>query len=169
LAFIVANAERLGQALGKQDPTVVAARRALAVSRGAIADLAATAEPTLEAALRAVALEISSRYDVRVVVDAEHAWVSKEDRHELVRIVREAIVNAVQHGKARSVTVCLRGKRRGLVLRVIDDGGGIGDRVASQPHQGFGLTAMSERARAVGGSLAARRCPMRGTEIEVVV
>ena len=172
LAVIVTQARRLASGLGDEHPLTIAAGRALAISRGAISDLSASDAAGAQAALREVADELESLHGVAVSVDVEDCaadgleYLGAGDREHLVRIVREAIVNAVRHGNARHVDVVLSGHGLNLVLRVSDDGTGIAAG-AHAIHGGFGLAAMRSRARALGGELTARRRPAGGTEIEV--
>ena len=174
LAVIVTQARRLAVRLGDEHPLTIAARRALAISRGTITDLSASHASGTEAALREVADELELLYAVAVSVQVEDSasegleYLGADDREHLVRIVREAIVNAVRHGNAGLVDVVLAGDGSALILRVADDGTGI-TAGAHPDHDGFGLSAMRSRARALGGRLTARRRPAGGTEIEVSI
>jgi len=169
LAFIAAYGSRLDGELGGDHPLVIAARRAVAASRGAIGDLSASAAPTTDAALRMIARELGRRYDVDVSValrgDARRE-PSPRTREQLIRIAREAIVNAVKHGHARQVDVELELRGRQIALRITDDGDGIEERSADA---GFGLPMMRARAESLGGELLARRRPHGGTEVELLI
>jgi signal transduction histidine kinase len=170
LAFIAAHGERLAAELGPDHPLVVAARRALATCRGAIVDLSAASASSTGDALRQVADELSSRHQVRILVDAdEHDDLPQDEREELVRIAREAIVNAVEHGGARTVVASLRTRGRRISLHVSDDGCGIEPRASSGEGRGHGLLTMRERAATLGGQLTVKRRPEGGTRVEVVV
>jgi two-component system, NarL family, sensor histidine kinase UhpB len=92
------------------------------------------------------------------------------------RCIQEGITNAVRHGKAEHVTIdlieerdcgCVQAEqlrsRMCLVLR--DDGLGF-DR---SKQKGFGLTAMTERVRALGGSCLIRSTPAEGTTIRIEI
>jgi signal transduction histidine kinase len=88
--------------------------------------------------------------------------------HEaLPRILREAIANAVRHGKARTVTVHLR-DADGIWLRVTDDGNGFD---VSQPRSdnSFGLLSMKERTESLGGQFKLASEPGQGTSVEVML
>lgn len=80
------------------------------------------------------------------------------------RLVHEAIVNAVRHAHAETVTVRtgldVRGDRSGIVVEVRDDGRGI----APDQAPGRGIGQMRRRAEAVGGILAISGSPA-GTRV----
>jgi signal transduction histidine kinase len=82
----------------------------------------------------------------------------------LVRIVREAVSNAIRHGAAKSVTVRLSGTHS-LELTVDDDGTGL--REGSLDGRGFGLVSMRERAEALGGSVEIGPGPQGGVRVMV--
>ena len=65
------------------------------------------------------------------------------------RVVQEAVQNAVKHGRARTVTVDLRGGSNVLALTVSDDG--VGFDVNAAWGEGLGLISMGERIEAIGG------------------
>jgi signal transduction histidine kinase len=172
LACIAAQGQRLGIDLGPDHPLMVAARNALATSRGVIADLAASSAPTTEAALRLIADELQHRYGLQVDVRIETGTalagdtdLKPSEREHVVRIAREAIVNAALHGAARHVDVVLQQKGRDLLLRVSDDGCGIDD----APRSGLGLRTMRARAASLGGGLSTHRLAGGGTELRLVV
>ncbi|HEX4010642.1 MAG TPA: ATP-binding protein, partial [Solirubrobacteraceae bacterium] len=174
LAFIAAHSERLAQEYGADHPLAIAAQRALAHSRGKIVDLEATDAPTTEAALRKVAAEFGDRFGVDVTVTVENAdrcadaTRSEPERRELVRIAREAIANAVNHGGARNVCVELGAPNGTLLLRVTDDGCGFAGADASSSGTGLGMTAMRRRATKLGAQLRAGATECGGARIDVI-
>jgi len=168
LAFIAAHGDRLAQESGAEHPLAIAARRALAVSRGAIAELSADEAPSTGEALREVAAELAGRFDIHVEVRAERIAVTSTDREDVVRIAREAIVNAARHGRAQNVVVSLIRAQDKVVLTVRDDGVGIGA-TGAPLGGGFGFRSMRERAAALGGRLTARAPADGGTELELVL
>jgi signal transduction histidine kinase len=174
LAFIAAHRQRLSSDLGVDHPIVVAATRALATSRGKMVDLAASAAPTTAIALHEVAEEIEARFGVQIAVHAdkaEHLDLGVAERDDLVRIAREAMVNAVKHGGAHKITVELGSKQGDVLLRVRDDGCGIAGqrRTRRDTPGGFGLPAMRRRAASMGARLVADNRLEGGTEVKVVV
>jgi signal transduction histidine kinase len=94
--------------------------------------------------------------------------LTAQTRHEVLRIVNEALLNAGRHGGAATATVWLGEEGDELALRVSDDGSGLRDavdleRLKADGH--FGLAGMHERARAIGGSLSLGRGQERGTHV----
>jgi signal transduction histidine kinase len=170
LAFIAAHGPRIAQEMGDDHPVVIAARRALAISRSTISELSDPEGATARESLEAVAQELRDRFDVAIAVDAQlDADLPSDAREHVSRIAREAIANAVRHGGARNVIVSLRNESTGVALRVVDDGCGIADAAGVAAPEGFGLSSMRERAAAVGGRLTVRPARRGGTELEVVL
>jgi signal transduction histidine kinase len=172
LACIATQSQRLDARLGPDHPLLVATRHALAASRGAITDLWASTAKTTEAALRLVADELTHRYglEVQLRIDPPNALsgdrdLDSADRDHVIRIAREAMVNAAVHGMARHVDVVLQRRGNDLLLRVTDDGRGITD----SRQLGFGLRTMHARAAALGGRLSAHRRADGGTELELQI
>jgi signal transduction histidine kinase len=175
LAFIGIQAQALDAQLGSDHPLMLAARSALAVSRGMIVDLAARSAPTTAAALRLVAGELELRFNVQihvvVVADTGRGGPKEPtsaEREQLVRIAREAISNAAQHGGARNVDVVLDCQATDRLLLVSDDGSGISDS-ALRAKGGFGLPAMQARAKSLGARLETQRGAEGGTRLEVLL
>ena len=170
LAFIAAHGAQIASEMGEEHPVVIAARRALAVSRSTISDLSDPAGASAGEALDAVAQELRDRFDVAIAVHAQiDGQLPSRVGENVSRIAREAIANAARHGQARNVLVSLRQAPGGIMLRVVDDGCGIVVDDRGSTPEGFGLRSMRERAGAMGGHLTVRRVPQGGTELEVVL
>jgi PAS domain S-box-containing protein len=86
----------------------------------------------------------------------------------LFRIVQEALTNIAKHAGATRVTVSLRRQRQHLTLGICDNGRGITPADRLKP-QSFGLRGMSERARALGGTLSLEQAPGGGTMVVVKI
>lgn len=80
-------------------------------------------------------------------------------------IGREALTNVVRHAQARRTTLRLAVENEKLHLTILDDGRGI----AATPHAGVGLTAMRERAKELGGTLAIHGKPGHGTQVTALL
>jgi signal transduction histidine kinase len=94
-----------------------------------------------------------------------------ERTDDVLRIVQEAVSNALRHARAAEVTVSLKAAAGELTLSVEDDGIGPGGR-SIRPGHGVGLRSMQERADRLGGELEVQqkqgggtlvllRCPLR--------
>jgi signal transduction histidine kinase len=170
LAFIAAHGRKFAADMGDDNPVVIAAKRALAVSRGVISELSDPAGATTYEALEALTQELRDRFDIAIALDAHPAAdVGPEVRQHLTRIAREAIANAARHGGARNIIVSLKPSHAGVALRVVDDGCGICDPGGAKAPEGFGIRSMREHADTLGGWLRVDELRRGGTELEVVV
>lgn len=86
----------------------------------------------------------------------------------LFRIVQESLTNVVRHADASCVHVALEVAGKFLILRVEDDGKGMGPADQVKPRS-FGLLGIRERAYILGGEVRLSSRPGRGTSIEVAV
>jgi signal transduction histidine kinase len=88
-------------------------------------------------------------------------------RHHRLRVLKEALHNALRHAAAREVTVRLGLEGAGLVLAVTDDGRGFTpDAPAGHNGGGHGLANLRQRLAAVGGVLRLTSRPGEGTRVE---
>ena len=169
LAFMVTTTRKLVDArYGDPELTQLAsaAERGLDESRRAIASLAQRNHQPFDVALVQTVEEVGERLGAQVLVTADPAPRLPQERQEqLLRIVREAVTNAVRHGSANVVRVEFS-NGQGLHLRIEDDGVGF-DPAGVHPN-GFGLVGMRERAAALGGQLFIASTA-EGTQIEVVL
>jgi len=170
LALIAAHGATLSGELGHQHPMVLAARRALSLSRGTIVELSDTSASSSEEALQALAAELHARFQISIAVDVQpEAETDSMARDSLTRIAREAIANAARHGRARNVLVSLRRTPGGIALRIRDDGCGLACTSEARPGEGFGLAHMRERTALLGGSFVVRSPRSGGTELEITL
>ncbi len=102
--------------------------------------------------------------DLQVDEGAE-ARLAPSSKAALLLIVREAVSNALRHGRAKRVGVSLLPEGQGVRLRVDDDGAGYDpSRVQAG---GRGLGNMRARAADLGASLAVETAPGRGVALTV--
>ena len=84
----------------------------------------------------------------------------------LIRIVQEAIANAIRHSQARTLVVAAEvsggADGRAIAIRIADDGRGL----PPGPLAERGLANMRRRAQLLGGELAVTSSP-RGTTVEL--
>ena len=162
LAYIRTQSRRLAGG----EKLVEAADRALEESRAAISALTRASDEPLAQTIEAAAISLGLRHGLTVFCDLS-ADVEADDatRYALLRILREAIANAANHGDARSVRVELRAGPR---LSVTDDGRGFDPSGTFRPDS-LGLASMRERAEGLGGEFALRSRPDTGTRVEVAL
>ena len=86
----------------------------------------------------------------------------------LFRIFQEALTNIAKHARARQVTVRLQAIKRQICLTIADNGVGIVPADRMKP-QSFGLRGMSERAMALGGTMALADSPNGGTTVTIKI
>jgi signal transduction histidine kinase len=170
LAFVAARVrvlERDPAAPVRLDHVASAADRALDHSRTTIATLTRPQDEPLEAAISRNATEVAERHGGDAGLRLQPGVVvPPATRESLVRIVREAVTNAMRHGRAARVEVSLS-QDDALRLCIADDGRGFDAAARTQRGAGFGLLSMEERARALGGRFAVRSAPGSGTTIVV--
>jgi len=86
----------------------------------------------------------------------------------LIRVLQEALQNAVKHSGVRHMEVELCGTPEEIHLSVRDLGKGFDLNTAMQG-RGLGLTSMHERVRLLNGTVLIQSKPMGGTSVEVRV
>jgi signal transduction histidine kinase len=146
-----------------------AAERALEESRAAILALTRADDEPLEQSITVAAHSIGARLGVDVHVAARPGVdASAEVRQAMVRVLREALYNAVRHGRATTVRVSLDGPAP-LVMAVADDGIGFDPAATSRRADSLGLESMRERALNLGGQLSIESAVGQGTTVAMVV
>jgi len=171
LAFISSQMHWLKKEAADQETTtqiMESVQRALDESRGAISALNRPLHEPLYLALAHTAEEVAGRVGARLEFDLdETVAVPPAWEEALPRIVREAVVNAVRHGRARTVSVQLQ-NTDGIWLRISDDGQGF-DITQPRSEDSFGLMGMRERTESLGGKFKLSSEPGQGTSVEIVL
>jgi two-component system sensor histidine kinase UhpB len=83
------------------------------------------------------------------------------------RVAQESLTNVARHAGASAVEVSLQPGAGSVVLRVSDNGRGIGENADVNGHGG--VRGMRERALLVGGALAVKPARGGGTEVRLEV
>jgi signal transduction histidine kinase len=172
LAFIVQQTRRMAD---REDATAAvrqvadAAQRALDESRQATAALVRPSDGPFGDALAATAREAAEREGGVVELDLDpDVAVPAQAQQEILRVVREAVINAVRHGGAQRIRVQLR-EHPQLSISVTDDGCGF-DVGATRTSQGrLGLESMAARVEAIGGGLSISSALGVGSEVLVTL
>jgi signal transduction histidine kinase len=92
-----------------------------------------------------------------------------ETEEALFRIVQEALNNVVKHAQTDQAEVRLRLTDGAVSLLIQDRGIGFDPNRVSSRASHLGLTGMSERVRALGGTIEIESQPEAGTRINVEV
>ncbi len=85
----------------------------------------------------------------------------------LYRIAQEAVNNALTHSRTKRIDISLAKSNENIIMKVLDNGIGIGDTHASGP--GLGLRIMSYRAGLIGATLQIGHGQQGGTLVSCTV
>jgi signal transduction histidine kinase/ligand-binding sensor domain-containing protein len=117
-------------------------------------------------------LTMHAPLDVRIEAPNVSIGMDADRQHELLRLVREAATNAINHAMATSLTVRIEARPDALRIDLVDDGRGFdtmpkaGDPVSA--HR-LGLAGMRERAERLGAMLEIESHTGKGTRVTLAV
>jgi signal transduction histidine kinase len=87
---------------------------------------------------------------------------------QVIRLVREAIANALKHGNPQQVRVTLESTSAEIRVTISDDGCGFVTASVPGPDRGhFGLSGMEERAQRAGGRVEIESSPGKGCRVRI--
>lgn len=117
----------------------------------------------ISSALEELADRLSMTHGIRIAVRVDEMTCDLSDdcALSLIRIMQEAVSNAVRHGGATAVDVALAGEAGELLYTITDNGEGCAEvppdfeRMRLEGHRG--LSNMRERVSLLGGTLAIER------------
>jgi signal transduction histidine kinase len=100
---------------------------------------------------------IRAIWGVEVEADADAMELTNGTARITIRIIQEAVANAVRHGRASRITVTVRKAVEGLTLTIGDNGGGFSfqgsfDDESLRAHR-IGPVGLKRRIEAAGGSI----------------
>jgi signal transduction histidine kinase len=151
-----------------QDPVVSEldgrAAAALAEWREVVASGGGTREGTLTERIELAVHGLVGASGITVQIDVDpQLELSPSACRDVVGLVREAVSNAVRHGRPSRIGVVVGGAP--LHVTVTDDGQGL-EGASAHAGQGYGMRSMRDRAAALGGELTVSSSPA-GTEVRV--
>lgn len=120
----------------------------------------------LDGALRA-SLETLLEDRELVVIDGTVSSLAPHIVEVIFRIAREAVNNAVLHGKADVITIRLSNADGDVSCMIHDDGSGVDDDQLRQQPGHLGTRAMRERAKEWGGTCHIGQHPVAGTLVSL--
>jgi PAS domain S-box-containing protein len=120
----------------------------------------------LAVAVKSHCRECSEQLRIPIHCSCDHLQEKMDSAVALafLRVLQEALHNAMKHSGAKSITVRLIGSDQDLSLEIVDDGVGF-DVEASKLAAGLGLISMRERTHLIGGEFEIWSSPGRGTKI----
>jgi signal transduction histidine kinase len=132
----------------------------------------ALTEQGLRAAVMELATETGAATGADVDVDVVDARFSEHVEGLAYRTVRELVVNARKHARARRIAIEIAAREQTLYCVVHDDGVGFDPTsVRERPdrHLHLGLDAVEERVVLAGGTLEIDSAPMRGARVRFAI
>ncbi len=110
-----------------------------------------------------------STAEIALEIHGAYRSIPEKTAHELVKIVQEAIINAVRHARASHILVQVNYESASVHFSVADDGKGFTEVEAAHASAGghFGLTGMKERARMIQAVFQVESKLDLGTKITV--
>ncbi len=151
------------------------AQESLAGVRRIVAELAPAEldEQALPGALRRLLARLADETGIAALlqVDDDFPVLPTPVEVALLRTAQSALANVRRHSSATRVVVSLSAWGQGVRMDVVDDGVGfdVGSLAESSPSGGYGLRAMIERLRELGGGLDVESAPGDGTALSAHV
>jgi signal transduction histidine kinase len=108
------------------------------------------------------------RLGVTVDADLEPVQLAPQVEHAVLRVVQEALANAVKHAQPSRIRLRLEQQDGQVAVMVTDNGGGFDPELAEQQH-GLGLGLMRERVAELGGTLQLTSTPGNGTSVRALL
>ena len=181
LQDITALLQQIHMALDDEDTKGARIRRVEIIAKSVVRELRSLcdelAPPWMDLGFAEAVTELVERlsqvYDISVIADFDDGVreldLDNERILSVLRIIQEAVSNAVRHGGADEVDVYLRKNDDVVIMNISDNGSGFDagninhETLRVEGHRG--LASMTERMSLMGGSLNIISAPGRGTEI----
>ncbi|TES94449.1 MAG: PAS domain-containing sensor histidine kinase [Candidatus Cloacimonadota bacterium] len=123
-------------------------------------------------ALREYFSNVTDQTDIRIdfSVDIDYKKLSENASIILYRIVQEALNNIIKHAEAKNVKVRLHSRKKGITLRVCDDGKGFDvEKNIQETKIRIGIRGMREMAESLDGTFVIKSIPKKGTDVRVML
>ena len=85
----------------------------------------------------------------------------------LFHIAQESVANAVRHGRAKTINICLDASEEELALTITDDGAGMVDDFDKK--NGLGLHLMRQRADLIGAKFEIEKLTTQGVRVTCIL
>jgi NarL family two-component system sensor histidine kinase YdfH len=151
---------------------MVRARTTLSDARRAIGDLRespATVSGLTEIIQDEVERFISSTgISCKLILD-DVEDIPPEIIENIIRAVREGLLNIAKYAQANEVIVCLRSVDKAIELEISDDGDGFDTEHTVGRSGHYGLLGLRERARILGGDFSIQSTIGFGTTLRIIL
>ena len=177
---LIARRLDLAAAVAEQDPSRAVgiaveqgdvARRVSDELRFLVRQLRSDALPSAEFldSLRRYLNLLSERFDIPIDLDCPDDCrdFPAAYQHSVLRIIQEAITNAVKHAQPKHIRVCIRKGPTRYKVRVEDDGAGFETSAVPNGTGGYGMETMRARTETLGGRCRVVSRPGAGTRVVV--
>ncbi|SDP62770.1 sensor histidine kinase [Lentzea jiangxiensis] len=127
----------------------------LSIAREALADVRAVASSYRELSLAdeiESARSVLTAAGVRATIETDHPDLSPRSRTVLATVLREGVTNLLRHSEATRCTITISGTDRLASIDIVNDGA----LAETGARRGSGLSNLTTRTSAIGGSLVAR-------------
>ena len=153
---------RLEEARGVAERTVVELRRIVAALSPAVLERLG-----LQSALRQLAARFGKMHpgEVRLRISLSPEPLPIEIQEVIYRVAQECLQNVAKHSQATHVNLSLKSADKNIRLSVTDNGAGFSAETVGSKPMSFGLAGIRERAALLGGTLAVRSKPGKGTTV----
>src|SRR5512133_3128503 len=108
------------------------------------------------------------RLGMAIDADLEPVQLAPPAEHAVLRVVQEALANAVKHAQPTRIRLRLHPQDGRVAVSVTDDGGGFDPQLAEQRH-GLGLGLMRQRVAELGGTFQLDSTPGQGTTVRILL
>jgi signal transduction histidine kinase len=153
---------RLEEAREVAERTVAELRRIVAALSPAVLERLG-----LESALRQLTVRVRKIHpaEVRLRISVSSEPLPMQIQEVIYRVAQECLQNVAKHSQATHVNLSLKAADKSIRLSVTDNGAGFSAETVGSKPMSFGLAGMRERAALLGGTLAVRSRPGKGTTV----
>jgi len=112
--------------------------------------------------------KVYSNVNVDLQLNISEDDILEKNKSIIYRIVQESMNNIAKHSDAKNIFIKLAKKKKGIILRISDDGCGFNLKEIMRSHtSGLGLKSMKERAIESGAKFTMTSTPSTSTVIQV--
>jgi signal transduction histidine kinase len=122
----------------------------------------------LAAALNEMCRAYETRLGIPINARIELSNLAPAVEHAVLRVIQEALGNAVRHGSPATIEVDVHSAGQNVSVTVRDDGTGF-DLARAPERHGMGLELIRERVEELGGSVQVDTAPLMGTTVRVTM